>query len=73
MYGFCLIGCGLAKLKKTTLTGFEPVRENPMDFKSIALTTRPQYLNVIFLLNVFKSSIEMLFTLRINERQTNET
>ena len=32
--------------KKTTLTGFEPVRENPMDFKSIALTTRPQYLNV---------------------------
>ena len=31
--------------KKTTLTGFEPVRENPMDFKSIALTTRPQYLD----------------------------
>lgn len=33
-----------AYTKKTTLTGFEPVRENPMDFKSIALTTRPQYL-----------------------------
>jgi hypothetical protein len=36
--------------KKTTLAGFEPARENPMDFKSIALTTRPQCLanNLVF-------------------------
>ena len=31
-------------MKKTTLAGFEPARENPMDFKSIALTARPQCL-----------------------------
>jgi hypothetical protein len=26
------------------LAGFEPARENPTDFKSVALTTRPQCL-----------------------------
>lgn len=31
--------------EKTTLAGFEPARENPIDFKSIALTTRPQCLD----------------------------
>ena len=38
--------------KKTTLAGFEPARENPMDFKSIALTTRSQCLNKLFLPNL---------------------
>ena len=38
------ISINIYKIKKTILAGFEPARENPMDFKSIALTTRPQYL-----------------------------
>ncbi len=29
------------KLKSTTTAGFEPARETPRDFESLALTTRP--------------------------------
>ena len=31
------------KKQYTSATGFEPARENPIDFKSIALTTRPYW------------------------------
>lgn len=31
--------------KKTTVAGFEPAREIPTDFKSVALTTRPYCLS----------------------------
>jgi hypothetical protein len=32
------------KGEKTTLARFKPAQENPMDFKSIALTNQPEYL-----------------------------